>query len=245
MWGGFPIDMPAADDPLRQVVKIDGISQTGVTGTFSPVEFFGAFGVRRATAPGRDRLLGENPEPNALRTAHLHGSALHRGRRAGRHDRDADSRRGAARVDYGVNNTSPTGGVLGTGYPGFRAGDLPLDIPPVPPGSPANVFPNVRQHLYHTAKVKGQFVALFSDDILVPLRPFFGVMAVAPPTGQFIGSAPDSPPPRRGPDSTQPYTSAATWTATSCARAPRCTPGVPERRADVLRRHPLGQGDAR
>jgi acetamidase/formamidase len=96
--------------------------------------------------------------------------------------------------------------VLSTTYPGYREGDVPLDIPPVPPGAPAGVFPDVRQHLYRTAKVKGVDVALFDDNIQVPLRPFFGVMGVAPPTGQFIGNTEDSPPPATGvQSSTQPW----------------------------------------
>ena len=47
------------------------------------------------------------------------------------------------------------GGVLGTGYPGFRTGDPGLDIPAAPPGAIAGLFPDVRQHLYYVGKKKG------------------------------------------------------------------------------------------
>jgi acetamidase/formamidase len=207
VWGGFPIDMaPALTVPSGTKVKIDAISQTGVTGSFSPTEFFGAFGVPPEDVLDDATAFWESI-PNRTRfgphicTGPLYIEGAEPGDTIKMEILDV-----MQRVNYGVNNTSPTGGVLGTGYPGFRTGDLPLNIPPVPPGSPANVFPGVRQHLYFTDKVKGKFVALFSDDINVELRPFFGVMAVAPPTGQFIGSTPDSPPPATGvQSSTQPY----------------------------------------
>jgi acetamidase/formamidase len=188
-------------------VRIDGISQTGVTNAnVSPVDFYGAFGVRPdevlqdvmdfwASLPNRTRF---GPH---ICTGPLYIDGAEPGDTIEMQILDVYQR-----VNYGVNNTSPTGGVLGTSYPGWREGDPPLDIPPVPPGAPAGVFPDVRQHLYRTARVKGRDVALFSDDIQVPLRPFFGVMAVAPPTGQFIGSTPTSPPPVTGvQSSTQPW----------------------------------------
>jgi len=198
--GGFPIDAPPAlTIASGDTVRVDGISQTGVTNaTISPETFFGAFGV----APGEvlaDATDFWNTVPTRVRYGpHICTGPLYL---AGAEPGDTIEIQILdvyQRVDYGVNNTAPTGGVLGTSYPGWREGDVPLDIPPVPPGAPANVFPDVRQHLYRTAKVKGTDVALFSENIHVPLRPFFGVMAVAPPTGQFIGSTPTSPPPATG-----------------------------------------------
>jgi acetamidase/formamidase len=206
--GGFPIGLPPAlTITSGKVVRVDALSQTGLTNaSIHPVDFFGAFGV----PPGDvlpDAIAFWESVPNRTRfgphicTGPLYIEGAEPGDTIEMQILDV-----MQRVPYGVNNTSPTGGVLGTSYPGFRAGDLPLDIPPVPPGSPANVFPGVRQHLYWTDKVKSKFVALFSDDIHVPLRPFFGVMAVAPPSGQFIGGTPTSPPPATGvQSSTQPW----------------------------------------
>lgn len=208
VWGGFPIDLPPAlTIPSGKVVRVDALSQTGLTNaSFSPETFFGAFGVPPEEVLPDATTFWESL-PNRTRfgphicTGPLYIEGAEPGDTIEMQILDV-----IQRVNYGVNNTSPTGGVLGTSYPGWRDGDVPLDIPPVPPGAPANVFPDVRQHLYWTDKVKGKFVALFSEDIQVPLRPFFGVMGVAPPTGQFIGSTPTSPPPLTGvQSSTQPW----------------------------------------
>jgi acetamidase/formamidase len=103
------------------------------------------------------------------------------------------------RVPFGINSTGPTSGVMGTGYPGWREGDVGLDIPAtIPPDKPAGVWPDVRQHLYRTGKYRGKEVAFFSDDIKLPLQPFMGVMGVAPETGKFVGSTPTAPPPASG-----------------------------------------------
>jgi acetamidase/formamidase len=198
--GGYPIDLPPAlTIRSGQTVKIDAISQSGVTNaTYSPETYFGAFGVKPwEILP--DATAFWNSLPNRTRYGpHINTGPLYLTGAEPGDTIEIQILDVYQRVNYGLNNTSPTGGVLGTSYPGFREGDVPLDIPPVPEGSPAGVYPDVRQHLYRTAKVKGVDVALFSDSIQVPLRPFFGVMAVAPPTGQFIGSTPTSPPPVTG-----------------------------------------------
>lgn len=208
VWGGFPIGLPPAlTIESGDTVTINALSQTGLTNTsIHPIDFFGAFGV-----PPEDVLPDAIAFWESLPTKTRFGPHICTGPLYVEGAEPGDTIEIQIldvfqRVDYGVNNTSPTGGVLGTSYPGWREGDVPLDIPPVPPGAPANVFPGVRQHLYHTAKVRGQEVALVADQIHVPLRPFFGVMAVAPPTGQFIGSTPTSPPPATGvQSSTQPW----------------------------------------
>ena len=206
--GGFIIDSPSVlDIKSGDVVRVDVINQSGATNaTFDPVTFFGAFGV----AP--DEVLPDaidfwNSLPTKVRYGPhiLTGPIYIEGAEPG-DTIELQILDVYQRVPFGLNNTAPQGGVLSTTYPGYREGDVPLDIPPVPPGSPAGVFPDVRQHLYRTAKVKGVDVALFSEDIQVPLRPFFGVMGVAPPTGQFIGNTEDSPPPATGvQSSTQPW----------------------------------------
>lgn len=208
VWGGFPIDLPAVlTIQSGDKVRVDALSQTGLTNVnVSPETFYGAFGVEP------DEILQEAKDfwaslPTRTRFGpHICTGPLYLDGAEPGDTIEIQILDVYQRVNYGVNNTSPTGGVLGTSYPGWREGDPPLDIPPVPEGAPGGVFPDVRQHLYRTAKVKGQDVALFSDDIQVPLRPFFGVMAVAPPTGQFIGSTPTSPPPVTGvQSSTQPW----------------------------------------
>ncbi len=206
--GGFIIDSPSVlDIKSGDLVRVDVINQSGATNaTVDPVTFFGAFGV----APGEvlpDAIDYWNSLPSKVRYGPhiLTGPIYIEGAEPG-DTIELQILDVYQRVPYGLNNTAPQGGVLSTTYPGYRAGDVPLNIAPVPPGAPAGVFPDVRQHLYRTAKVKGVDVALFSKDIQVPLRPFFGVMGVAPPTGQFIGNTEDSPPPATGvQSSTQPW----------------------------------------
>ena len=199
VWGGFPIDVPAVLT-LRSgdTVRIDTISQSGATAAVDPVTYFGQFGVKPGevlkdvrdfwtSIPSRSRygphvLTGpiyvEDAEPGDMLEVQI---------------LDLN-----ARAPYGLNNTSPLGGVLGTGYPGFRPGDSGLDIPAAPPGSIAGIFPGVRQHLYRIGKSKGREVAFFSNAIEVPITPFMGVMGVAPEDGVFVGSSPTSPPPPLG-----------------------------------------------
>lgn len=206
--GGFIIDAPPVlTIESGETVLVDVISQSGVTNaTYSPVEYFGAFGV----SPGEvlpDAMDFWNSLPTKTRYGPhiLTGPIYVDGAEPG-DTIEIEFLKIGQRVRYGLNNTAPQGGVLSTTYPGFRDGDVALDIPPVPAGAPAGVFPDVRQHLYRTAKVRGQEVALFSEEIQVPLRPFFGVVGVAPPTGQFIGNTEDSPPFEAGvQSSTQPW----------------------------------------
>lgn len=209
IWGGFPIDVPAAlTITSGNTVRVDGISQTGVTNaSFSPTTFYGALGVAPEEILPDATAFWESLPTRTRFGPHICTGPLYLEGAEPGDTIEIQILDVYQRVKYGVNNTSPQGGVLSTSYPGYREGDVPLDIPPVPPDAIANVFPNVRQHLYRTGKgVRGQDVALFSDDIQVPLRPFFGVMAVAPPTGQFIGSTPTSPPPVTGvQSSTQPW----------------------------------------
>lgn len=206
--GGFIIDAP----PVLTIesgdrVFVDVISQSGVTNaTYSPVEYFGAFGVSpEEVLPDAMDFWNSLPTRTRYGPHILTGPIYVEGAEPG-DTIEIEYLKMGQRVRYGLNNTSPTGGVLSTTYPGYRVGDAPLDIAPVPPGAPAGVFPDVRNHLYRTAKVRGEEVALFSDEIQVPLRPFFGVVGVAPPTGQFIGNTEDSPPFETGvQSSTQPW----------------------------------------
>jgi len=200
VWGGFPINSaPLLAVKSGDTVRIDTISQSGATNaTADPVAYFGQFGVKPGevledvkdfwtSMPSRPRygphiLTGpvyiEGAEPGDMLEVQI---------------LDLD-----ARVPFGLNNTAPLGGVLGTGYPGYRDGDPGLDIPAAPPDALAGIFPGVRQHLYRIGKARGRQVAFFSNRIQVPIVPFMGVMGVAPRDGEFVGSTPDAPPPPLG-----------------------------------------------
>jgi len=204
--GGFPIDQPAAVT-IRSgdTIRIDVISQTGNNQNVDPVTYFGQFGVKP------EEVLQDAKDWWAIRTTKIQygphiltGPVYVRGAEPG-DTLEIQILDLTPRVPYGINNTSPTGGVLGTTYPGFRTGDAGLNIPAAPDGAIGGIFPDVRQHLYRIAKSHGQYVALFSDKIHVPLQPFMGVMGVAPATGVFVVSTPTSPPPATGvQSSTQP-----------------------------------------
>ena len=72
------------------------------------------------------------------------------------------------RVPWGINNTSATGGVFSSSYPGVRSDDPLLDIP------------EGTRHVIRTGVVDGREVAFVAPDIHVPLAPFLGILAVAP-----------------------------------------------------------------
>jgi len=204
--GGFPIDMPpAVTIRSGETIRIDVISQTGNNGSVDPVTYFGQFGV----AP--EEVLQDAKDWWAIRsTKTQYGPHILTGPVYIRDAEPGDLLEIQIldlnpRVSYGINNTSPTGGVFGTTYPGFRAGDVGLDIPAAPPDAIGGIFPGVRQHLYRIGTVRGRDVAFFSDTINVPLQPFMGVMGLAPATGVFVGSTADAPPPATGvQSSTQP-----------------------------------------
>jgi acetamidase/formamidase len=200
VWGGFPIDEP----PVLTIdsgttVRIDTISQSGAaTAAADPVTYFGQFGVQPAEVL-QDVIDFWNDRPNRpqygphILTGPIYVNGAEPGDVLEIQILDLDPR-----VPYGLNSTAPMGGVLGTGYPGFREGDPGLNIPAAPADAIAGLFPGVRQHLYRVTNRKGGLVALFSRDIEVPLKPFMGVMGVAPPAGVFVGSSPTSAPPALG-----------------------------------------------
>jgi acetamidase/formamidase len=200
VWGGFPIAQPPVlTIQSGDTVRIDTISQSGATSTAAdPVAYFGQFGVKPGEVLDDVKDFWTSIPTRPRYGPHILTGPIYIAGAEPGDTLEVQILDLSARVPYGLNNTAPLGGVLGTGYPGFRTGDPGLDIPPAPPGALAGLFPGVRQHLYHIGKVKGRDVALFSDAIQVPIVPFMGVMGVAPEEGVFVGSAPTSPPPPLG-----------------------------------------------
>jgi acetamidase/formamidase len=203
--GGFPIDVPpAVTMKSGETIRIDVISQTGNNASVDPVTYFGQFGV----AP--EEVLQDAKDWWAIRSTKIsYGPHILTGPVYIEDAEPGDTLEIQIldlnpRVSYGINNTSPTGGVFGTSYPGFRDGDTGLDIPAPPPDAIGGVFPGVRQHLYRIGTVRGRDVAFFSNTINVPLQPFMGVMGLAPATGVFVGSTADAPPPATGVQSSTP-----------------------------------------
>ena len=169
-WGWILIDKPPVlTIQSGQTVRIDTISHQGAVHDEDPVTVFGALGVKPeeilqdvidfwATRASRPTGAG--------RSAHiLTGPIYIEGAEPG-DMLEVQILEIETRVPYGINSTSPTSGVLGPSYPGTRPWDPP---------------PQGTRRLIRTAKVDGREVALFAENITVPLGPFMGIMAVAPP----------------------------------------------------------------
>ncbi len=202
VWGGYPIDNePGVTMGSGETVRVDTISGSGFTNPdITPTEYFAAFGVEPEeiladgvafweSLPTRVNYGG----PHVL-TGPIYVEGAEPGDTIAIEILDLDTR-----VPYGVNSTGPTTGVMSTTYPGWREGDAPLDIvAEIPADAPGGVLPDVRQHLYRTGVHDGEEVVFVDDNIRVPLRPFLGIMAVAPPTGEFIGRTEGEGPPPSG-----------------------------------------------
>jgi acetamidase/formamidase len=193
VWGGFPIDRPPVLTMRSgETVRIDALSQSGATGTISPTAFFAQFGVpANEVLPDLEAFWKSIPNGGGTRPRYgphiLTGPVYIDGAAPG-DTLEVQILDITPRVAYGVNNTSPMGGVLGTAYPGFRPGDAGL--PTIPP---SGTIPGVRQHLYRIERIRGREVFPVSDTIHVPLAPFMGTMGVAPATGVFVDSFPTDP----------------------------------------------------
>ena len=170
-WGWYPLDKsPVLTIQSGETVRIDTLTHAGATQNEEPVAYLAAMGV------GREEILEDlldfwasrEGRPREGRSGHvITGPVYIEGAEPG-DMLEVQILDIETRVPWGINNTSSTGGVFATDYPGFRSDDELLDIPP---GT---------RHLIRTGDVAGRQVALFAPDIHVPLAPFMGIMAVAP-----------------------------------------------------------------
>ena len=169
-WGWFPVDRP----PVLTIrsgdtVRIDTLSHAGATQNDDPDSYLGSLGVEpdEILQDVRDFWASRADRPREGRSGHvITGPVYIDGAEPG-DMLEVQILDIETRVPYGINNTGPTSGVFGSGYPGTRPEDPPLDMPRA-------------RHLIRTAMVGGREVALFSENIQVPLAPFMGIMAVAP-----------------------------------------------------------------
>jgi acetamidase/formamidase len=177
-WGWFPLDAkPLLTIQSGQTVRIDTISHQGATQAEDPVTFLGKLGLKPeeilqdardfwATRSSRSRDQGRTG-------AHiLTGPIAIAGAEPG-DTLEIQILELTPRVPWGINTAGATSGVLAADYPGTKPGD---------PGS--GVSGANPPNLIRTAVVNGREVALFSDQIHVPLAPFMGIMAVAPANPQ-------------------------------------------------------------
>jgi len=171
--GVFPIDRaPVAKVASGAVVRIDTLSQRGATQQEDPVMFLGKFGVKpdEILQDVKDLWTARNAKPASERGGGGHiltGPIYVEGAEPG-DTLAVEMIDLTTRVPYGINSTSSTSGVFSASYPGAQGDPIPV-----------TEIPNTN-HLIRTGMENGRAVAFFSDNIRVPMHPFFGTMAVAP-----------------------------------------------------------------
>ena len=169
-WGWFPLDKPPVlTIDSGDTVRIDTLSHAGATQDDHPDLSLGLLGVTpdEILPDVLDFWGSRGGRPREGRSGHvITGPIAVRGAEPG-DVLEIQVLEIATRVPYGINNTSPTGGVFSPAYPGSRPDDARRDIA-------------AGRHLIRTAVVNSREVALFGDGIHVPLAPFMGIMAVAP-----------------------------------------------------------------
>ena len=155
IWGYLTADLPPAlTIKSGQTVKIDTVSHQGLLSKDDPVTFFGNAGI------SQDQVLQDAidiyktvPRTRGMSVHVLTGPIYVEGAALG-DMLEVRVHKLELRVPYGVNNSGPISGVL----PGLLSAPAPKIIK----------FDMARD------------VALFSDEIEVPLSPFLGIMSVAP-----------------------------------------------------------------
>ena len=167
LWGYIAANLPPAlTIKSGQVVEIEALSHQGLTTSKDPEKFFAGYGI-----PGNEvladakQVYAEVKRPKGASVHILTGPIYVDGSEPGDtlEIRVHDIK---FRVPYGVNNTGPGKGVLPKLLKEATAKLIRIDLE--------------------------RRVALFSEDIQIPLNPFMGIMAVSPPTS--LGLVSSTPP---------------------------------------------------
>lgn len=167
LWGYIAANLPPAlTIKPGQIVEIEALSHQGLTTNNDPETFFAGYGI-----PGNEvladakNIYAEVKRPKGASVHILTGPIYVEGAEPGDtlEIRVHDIK---FRVPYGVNNTGPGKGVLPKLLKDAAAKLIRLDLE--------------------------RRVALFSEDIQIPLNPFMGIMAVSPPTS--LGMVSSTPP---------------------------------------------------
>ena len=167
LWGYIAANVPPAlSIKSGQIVEIEALSHQGLTTAQDPEQFFNAHGIAAADVlPDAKTVFARVKRPKGASVHILTGPIYVEGAEPGDmlEVRVLDI---SFRVSYGVNNTGPGKGVL------------------------PNLLLEQSAKLIRIDLERG--VALFSEDIEVPLNPFMGIMAVSPPT--TLGMVSSTPP---------------------------------------------------
>ena len=169
VWGEIPIGRPPAlTIASGETVTIDTLTHAGATQNQEPEAYLKALGVARTEIlPDMLDFWASRPSrPREGRSGHILTGPIYVEGAAAGDVLEIQVLDLSLRLPWGMNSSGPAGGVLGTGYPGTRPGD------PVPATG---------NRLVRTGFDNGQPVAFVTPSVRVPLRPFMGIMAVAPP----------------------------------------------------------------
>ena len=167
LWGYIAANLPPAlTIKSGQIVEIEALSHQGLTTNKDPEKFFAGYGI-----PGSEvladakNIYAEVKRPKGAAVHILTGPIYVDGAEPGDtlEIRVHDIK---FRVPYGVNNTGPGKGVLPKLLKDATAKLIRIDLE--------------------------RRVALFSEDIQIPLNPFMGIMALSPPTS--LGMVSSTPP---------------------------------------------------
>ena len=171
VWGWFPTDRePVLRVEPGETVRIDTLTHAGAVQDEDPVAYLTGLGVPE------EEILPDVPafwasregRPREGRSGHVITGPIHIEGADPGDVLEIEILEITTRAPWGINNTSARGGVFSESYPGFRAGDPALDIPP---GT---------RHVIRTGDSGGREVAFLPNGIEVPLAPFMGILAVAP-----------------------------------------------------------------
>ena len=177
-WGWFPVDKePVITVRPGDVVEMHTLTGIGADGPSEPVKNLGEIGIAASEVP--EELVAfwkiRQSRPREGRNGHLiTGPVYIEGAEPG-DVLEVEILNVRPRVPWGVNFTRARSGVFSESYPGYRAGDPPLDIPPETADREPEEF-----HIIRTVTVEGRDYGVWASGVRVPLAPFMGILAVAP-----------------------------------------------------------------
>ncbi len=170
-WGFYPIDKkPVLTIRSGETVRVDTLTHAGATQDENPVAYLTGLGVPREEIlqDVLDFWVSRDGRAREGRGGHVITGPLYIDGAEPGDMLEVQILHIETRVPWGINNTSATGGVFSSSYPGVRSDDPLLDIP------------EGTRHVIRTGVVDGREVAFVAPDIQVPLAPFLGILAVAP-----------------------------------------------------------------
>ncbi len=150
-----------------ETVAIDTLSHQGAVQDEDPVTFLGKLGVRpNEVLPDAIDFWKSRPgRPREGRAGHILTGPIYVQDAAPGDTLEIQVLDLTLRTPFGMNSSGPASGVLAESYPGTRPTD------PKPEGAP---------RVIRTRTENGRSIAELTPDLIVPVRPFMGIMAVAP-----------------------------------------------------------------